>query len=391
MKAIKNGRIIAPHTIIDDQMIVIDGDRIVDIVPQIDESQFERVVDAHGRYIMPGFIDIHSDKIEQFIQPRPTALMDFELSMKECERELLFQGITTMYHSLSLYKDELFGSAVVRKRENVEKLATLIHDIHQRYHLIHHRFHIRIEIDNLDAYDIVKAMIEQNLVHEISFMDHTPGQGQYRNLEIYKKTIEGYNGEELKKMGFDGIMQQHQNKQMLSFAQMQSLTKLAHTHGIAVASHDDDTKEKLDLNSQLGVDISEFPITMETAKQAKQRGFYTVVGAPNILLGGSHSGNMSAAEAILADCADVLCSDYYPPALLHSIFVMHEKYDIPLWEMVQKVALNPAKAVNIAQDYGSIEIGKKADLLIVDVLDGYPVITHTFVDGVIASRIEYRR
>ncbi len=391
MKAIKNGRIITPDGIVDHKNIIIDGDTIVDMVSEIDEGDFERVINAHGRYIMPGFIDIHSDKIEQFIQPRPTAVMDFELSMKECERELLFQGITTMYHSLSLYKDELFGSAAVRKRENVEKLADLIHDIHQRYHLIHHRFHLRIEIDNLDAYGIVKAMIEQNLVHEISFMDHTPGQGQYRNLEIYRKTVEGYGSEELKKTGFDGVMEQHRNKQMLSFEQLQSLTNLAHEHGIAVASHDDDTAEKLNVNRQLGVDISEFPITIETAKQAKQMGFYTVAGAPNILLGGSHSGNMSAAEAILADCVDVLCSDYYPPALLHSIFAMNEKHGIPLWEIVKKVTLNPAKAVNIAQDYGSIEVGKKADLLIVDVLDGYPVITHTIVDGVIASRIEYRR
>lgn len=391
MKAIKNGKIIGVDRIIQDKIMIIEGDTIADIVSEIDESRFERVVDAHDRYILPGFIDIHSDKIEQFIQPRPTAVMDFELAMKECERELLFQGITTMYHSLSLYKDELFGSSAVRKGENVEKLAALIRDIHDRFHLIHHRFHLRIEIDNLAAYDIVKEMIKQNLVHEISFMDHTPGQGQYRNLALYRKTIEGYQGEDYKKIGFDGIMEQHKNKEMLSFEQLKELTELAHAKGIAVASHDDDTEEKLFLNRNLGVDISEFPITIETAKTAKKMGFYTIAGAPNILLGGSHSGNMSAADAILAECVDVLCSDYYPSALLHGIFRMHKKYGVPLWDMVQKVSLNPAKAVRIDRDYGSVEIGKKADLLIVDVLDDYPVITHSFVDGVIASRIEYRR
>ena len=391
MKAIKNGRIITPEGIKTGQILIIDGDTITGMENEIDETKFERVVDAHDRYIMPGFIDIHSDKVEQFIQPRPTAIMDFELSMKECERELLFQGITTMYHSLSLYKDELFGSAAVRKRENVEKLAELIHDIHNRYHLIHHRFHLRIEIDNLDAYDIAKDMIEKGLVHEISFMDHTPGQGQYRDLEIYRKTIEGYDGQDIQTLGFEGVMEVHRNKKMLSYEQMKELADLAHSHGIAVASHDDDTVDKLEVNRGLGVDISEFPISIETAKEAKNRGFYTVAGAPNILLGGSHSGNMSAAEAILADCVDVLCSDYYPPALLHSLFFMEQKYGIPLSETLKKVTLNPARAVGIEKDYGSVEIGKKADLLIVDLLDGYPVITHTFVDGVVASRIEYRR
>lgn len=337
MFAIKNGRIITNDEIMEDKIIIIDGDTIIDMVKDIDEAQFERVVDAHGRYIMPGFIDIHSDKIEQFIQPRPTTVMDFELAMKECERELLFQGITTMYHSLSLYKDELFGSAAVRKRENVEKLAGLIHDIHHRFHLIHHRFHLRIEIDNLGAYDIVKEMLAKNMVHEISFMDHTPGQGQYKNLEIYKKTIEGYKGGDYKRIGFDGIMEHHKNKEMLSFAQLKELTELAHKNGIAVASHDDDCEEKLLVNKELGVDISEFPITLETAKKARELGFHTIAGAPNILLGGSHSGNMSAAEAIVEDCVDVLCSDYYPSALLHSIFIMHEKHGIPLWEMVKKV------------------------------------------------------
>lgn len=391
MKAIKNGRIIGTDEIVENKIIIIDGDTIVDMVSEIEEDQFERVVDAHGRYIMPGFIDIHSDKIEQFIQPRPTAIMDFELAMKECERELLFQGITTMYHSLSLYKGQLFGSSVVRKRENVQQLADLIHDIHDRFHLIHHRFHLRIEIDNMEAYDIVKEMIEKNMVHEISFMDHTPGQGQYRNLEVYKVTVEGYQGEDYKKLGFDGVMEQHKNKEMMSLEQLRELTELAHAHGIAVASHDDDTVEKLGVNKKLGIDISEFPITIDTARKAKELGFYTVAGAPNILLGGSHSGNMSAAEAILEDCVDVLCSDYYPSAFLHSIFIMNEKHQIPLWEMVKKVTLNAAKAVKIDEDYGSIEIGKKADLLIVDNLDGYPVITHSFVDGVIASRVEYRR
>lgn len=390
MIAIKNGRIVLPDRILDGKTLVLDGDRIHSIGEEI-PPEAGKVIDAHGRFITPGFFDVHSDKIEQFILPRPTAQFDFELALKECERELLHLGITTIYHSFSLLKDELFGKSPLRTRENVEKMAALIRDIHDRNHLIHHRFHLRIEIDNLDAYDIAKAMIAQGLAHEISFMDHSPGQGQYRNLEIYQKTIRKYHGREIEELGFEKVLEMQRNKKTLSFEQLKELCRFAHENGVAVASHDDDTLEKLDINREIGVDISEFPINLEAAKYARSLGFATVVGAPNILLGGSHSGNMSAAEAIQAGCADILCSDYYPPAILHSIFAMHLKYGVPLPEMVKKATLNPAVAMRLGQDYGSIEPGKKADLLVIGILDGYPVITHVLVDGRTTSRVEYRR
>jgi alpha-D-ribose 1-methylphosphonate 5-triphosphate diphosphatase len=340
---------------------------------------------------MPGIIDIHSDKIEQYIQPRPTSQMDFEFGLKVCERDLLGAGITTIYHSLSLFQDEIFGKGLLRTKDNVQKITELIANIHLRNHLIHHRIHLRIEIDNLEAFDIVRDMINQKKTHLISFMDHTPGHGQYSNLKLYHDTISKYNGREIDTLGFDGVLEHHKNKTMLSVEQLKELSRLAHDKRIAVASHDDDTDKKLALNKEIGVDISEFPISPAAAKSAKAGGFYTVVGSANILRGGSHSGNMSAAEAILEGCGDIICSDYYPAAILNSVFHMHTKHGVPLTQMVNRVTLNPAKALRTDKDYGSIEPGKKADLLIVELLDGYPVITHVFVDGKPTSRIEYRR
>lgn len=389
MIAIKNGRIVTPEKTISDKILLIQNDRIIGFSDS--DNQAEKVIDACGRFILPGIIDIHSDKIEQYIQPRPTSQMDFEFAFKACERDLLGAGITTMYHSISLFQDEFFGKSPLRTKENVQKIADLIANIHQRNHLIHHRFHLRVEIDNLEAFDIVRDMIAQGKVHLISFMDHTPGQGQYRSLSVYADTISKYNGREIDTLGLDGVVEYHRNKPVLSFEQLKKLAELAHNKGIAVASHDDDTEEKMFVNKKIGVDISEFPITMEAAKSAMAHGFYTIAGSPNILRGGSHSGNMSAADAILSDCADILCSDYYPAAILHSIFYMHTKYDIPLHEMVNRATLKPAKATKTDKDYGSVEPGKKADLLIADILDGYPVITNVLVDGNTTSHIEYRR
>ena len=389
MIAIKNGKIVTPHSIIEDRILLISGDRILGYTS--DATGAQRVVDAHGRYILPGLIDIHSDKIEQYINPRPTSRMDFKFALKTCERDLLSAGITTMYHSLSLFRDEIFGKCTFRSKENVQKMADLIADIHHRNHLIHHRLHLRIELDNLEAFDVVCDMIDQGKAHLISFMDHTPGQGQYSNLATYHNAISKYNGKEIGTLGFNGVLEYHKDKDVLSFEQLKELATIAHKNGISVASHDDDTIEKIMLNKTLGVEISEFPITLGAAKAAKSNGFYTVAGAANILRNGSHSGNLSATEAVLEDCVDIICSDYYPAALLHSIFLMHHKYDVPLPQMVNRATLNPAKAMKTDEEYGSIEQGKKADLLIVDVLDGYPVITHVFVDGRTTYRVEYRR
>ncbi len=165
----------------------------------------------------------------------------------------------------------------------MQKMAELIKDIHSRNHLIHHRFHLRIEIDNLDAYEIAEEMIKNGKVHEISFMDHTPGQGQYRNLEIYRSTIAKYQGRDQDEIQMEQLLQEQMEKKTLSAAQMQQLTKMAQERKIAVASHDDDTEEKMALNREIGVTISEFPVTLAAARKAKDMGFQTVVGAPNIM------------------------------------------------------------------------------------------------------------
>ncbi|WP_289142855.1 phosphonate metabolism protein PhnM [uncultured Brevibacillus sp.] len=391
MYVITNGQIITEEGILTGFDLLIKGNRIEQMIRtgELEMQEGVEVVDAAGGYISPGFIDLHSDYIEHMTAPRPTSLMDFHLSLRETEKQLISHGITTMYHSLSLFKGSEYAYKPIREPDNVRKFIDLIDQTHHTKHLVRHRFHARFEIDNLEEIDNLKNYIAEKKVHLISFMDHTPGQGQYRDLEVYRKTIKGYS--DIPDEEIEAIIANHQSKGKITIDGIRDIAEMANEIAITIASHDDDSIEKLDLVQSFGANISEFPITLEIAKKAKEKGMFTIAGAPNILLGGSHSGNLSAAEAIQNDCIDILCSDYYPAAMLHSIFELNKRYDLDLAEMFKLVTINPAKAVRLDEEIGSIQEGKKADLLIIEKIEpDFPVITAVFVDGELVQKTNYR-
>jgi alpha-D-ribose 1-methylphosphonate 5-triphosphate diphosphatase len=393
MYLITNGHIVTEAAILEGFDLLIKDDRIEQIAfrGEIPIDETLEVIDAAGGYISPGFIDLHSDYIENMAAPRPTSLMNFHLSLREAEKELIAHGITTMYHSLSLYKFTEYVHKPIREPENVKKFIDLIEQSHTNSHLVRHRFHARFEIDNVNEVDNLKTYIAENKVHLISFMDHTPGQGQYRDLEVYRHTVRGYNDISISDDEIDRIITKHMTKEKLAIDAMRDIAQAAMENNIAIASHDDDTIEKLELVKSFGAQISEFPITMEIAKKAKEQGMSTLAGAPNVLLGGSHSGNLSAAEAIQEGAIDILCSDYYPAAMLHAIFEMNKTYGQDLAEMFRLVTINPAKAVKLDHEIGSIKEGKKADLLIIEKIQhDFPVITTVMVDGKLIQKTNYR-
>ncbi|WP_172370463.1 phosphonate metabolism protein PhnM [Sporosarcina jiandibaonis] len=386
-----NGQIIMEEQILENHAVVISNDRIQEIIPAKDIAMYSgySLIDAQGGYISPGFVDIHSDYIEGIISPRPTCLMDFKMGIREAERILVSHGITTMFHSLSIYKGNGFAPKPIRSPENVNRLIDAINDTSTSEHLIRNRTHARFEIDNINEVERFTKNVAEGKVHLISFMDHTPGQGQYRDLEIYRKTLQGFN--ELSDEELDKIIAGNVNTEKITLEQIKEISRIALDNKIAIASHDDDDIEKLSLVKSFGTTISEFPTTLEVAKKANEMGLWTIAGAPNVLLGGSHSGNLSAAEAIQKRTIDILCSDYYPAALLHSIFKLNEEYGQDLHEMFQLVTLNPAKAVQMDEDIGSIKEGKKADIIIIEKMDdGYPMVTTSIVDGKLITRTVYR-
>ena len=385
-----NSSVITANEILEDYAVVINGDTIEKLLPmnEVNTENYDNVINAKGGYVSAGFIDIHSDYIEGIIAPRPTTIMDFNIGIKESERILSSHGITTMFHSLSIYKEDLFGHKPVRQPDNVNKLIHAIHRTHSEKHLIRHRMHARFELDSVEMMDTIKEHIEEDRIHLLSFMDHTPGQGQYRDIEKYRHTMKGY-----KDLSDDEINAQIAVKKelsRLSVEEMETMSELARSKGIAIASHDDDATEKIDFNESLNTSISEFPITMEVAKYAHSKGMYTLAGAPNIMLGGSHSGNLNAQDAIMEGCISILCSDYYPAAMLHSVFKLNRKANYPLTEGFKLITLNPAKAVQMDDEIGSIEAGKKADLNIIRLFDDYPTITECIVNGKVVSQYHYR-
>lgn len=388
MKQIKNGRIVLKDRVLENYSLLIDCDEIKGIVETscVDPSKITTVIDAQGGYVTPGFIDVHADYIEQMVAPRVTSMMDQKLAMYEFEKELVTHGITTMFHSVSLLKDS--GKKALRRPENIRKLVQLIDQSHSELHLIHHRFHLRFELDNLEQYDELIRYLENDQVHLLSFMDHTPGQGQYRNLEIYKLSYlndEGYNEAQV-----NNQLEERLRSEKITLDKIKYAAEIALKKGIAIASHDDDTIEKLDVTESFHASISEFPITMEVAKEAKRRGLMTVMGAPNILLGKSHAGNLSARDALKENVVDVLCSDYYPASLLHAVFQLVHQGE-PIEDIIRLVTYNPAKAVHLEDKIGSIEVGKKADLLILlELPNGLPAITHVLVNGMLVSQTNYR-
>jgi phosphonate metabolism protein PhnM len=393
MTIITNGKIILPDEVVTGYDLVIQGNEIVDILSEVDCAntyKAKKTVDANGGYIAPGFVDIHSDYIELVVAPRPSSLMDFSLAIREAERVLLSHGVTTMFHSLSMYKVTQAFNKPIREKDNVDKLISLIKDTHNKKHLIRHRFHARYEIDNTENTEDLIQYIREGKIDMLSFMDHTPGQGQFNDIEAYKKMARAY-GSKLNDKEMDNEIKKRKEGPKLSAEDCIKIAKIAKEHNVSIASHDDDSVEKLHLIKEYDTTISEFPISIEIAKKAREMGFYTMAGTPNVLLGGSHSGNLAAHEAISQGLIDILCSDYYPASILHSVFKLHKEYKHDLAEIFRMVSLNPATAVNINNEIGSIEKGKRADIIIIETIENdFPVITSCFVDGSHVMQINYR-
>ncbi len=404
---IRGGTVVCADRVLPDcDVVIIDG-RIAALEPAGTDFDAQPdaakgvlpVVDARGAYVAPGLIDIHSDYVENVASPRPSVVMDLSTSLYKADRELVSHGVTTIFHSLSVYGAFIFDHKPIRDFSNVSALINQVAALRggeERDHLIRHRLHMRVELDSVDLYDDIEEFLRSGKVDLVSFMDHTPGQGQYRDLLLFGDTLKGYRDvtdDEVRE-----IVRQQQESQKLSYAQITALASVARERGVSIASHDDDSEEKLAFMDGLEATISEFPISLDIARAARARGMHTIAGAPNVLLGHSHSGNLSAREGVEAGAIDVLCSDYYPAALLDAVFTLRDACGLDIAKAFALVTINPAKAAGIADEVGSIAVGKRADVLLVREIScgscegaarTMPVVTRAFVGGHSVFRSHY--
>jgi alpha-D-ribose 1-methylphosphonate 5-triphosphate diphosphatase len=323
-------------------------------------------VDGDGRLLLPGFVDIHGDMIEKEVEPRANVRMPLELGMYDLDKKLAANGITTAYAALA-FTPATYGHlrSVENTTATIEALASMRDEL-----LVDHRVHARFEITFPSAVEVAQKLIEKGALGLISLMDHTPGQGQYRDLEIHTrnmaktKKIDYATAVEMVK---DRIAQREAHGDAMHV--VTGLAELARENGIALASHDDDSLEKAALMHGLGVAISEFPITLEVAAEARRLGLATAMGAPNALRGQSYSGNLSAREAYEAGVLDILASDYHPSAILPAVIAMSDMMTVRgesgLAASVALATANPAKALGL-NDRGAIAEGLRADLVIAE-------------------------
>ena len=367
-----NARIVLADSMIENGSLLIENGKIIAIEP---ESTTEAVIiDLKGKTLMPGMIDLHCDALEKEVEPRPGIHFPLDFACAQADKRNAAAGITTVFHALSFASDELG----VRNNDFAAQIARSVHQWHP-HGLVDNRVHCRYEITDETGLPVLKELLTEGSMHLISMMDHTPGQGQFKDMaayhdyltRTYKKTADEVTV----------ILERKAAAASSAFARMEELAFTAHELGISVASHDDDSSERVATMSQIGADISEFPVSLEAAQAAKAAGMSTIFGSPNILRGQSQSGSMKAIDAIHEGVADCLCADYAPASLIVSLFKIPELSDLDLPAAIRLATKNPAKAARL-DDRGEIAVGKRADLIAVGLPGGLPQVSDVWSNGV---------
>jgi alpha-D-ribose 1-methylphosphonate 5-triphosphate diphosphatase len=352
----------------------IDDGRIEDI--STGSSVPSGAIDLGGDFLLPGLIEMHTDHMEKHMVPRPGVHWPFPVGAAIAhDVQIAGAGITTVYDAISIgtYRE---GSA---RGEMLERAIAAVRDgksngLFRADHLLH----LRCEVSDPDMLRLVESFIDSPYVQLISLMDHTPGQRQWRDLSLMKRF---HNADDMPDADLKAYVDERVELQRLHADKHRvAVVELCQARGLPMASHDDTTVEHVAEAVAHGITISEFPTTLEAARAARAEGMAIVMGAPNIVRGGSHSGNVSAVELAEAGLLDGLSSDYVPSSLLQAVFLMHDRIDIPLPGAVATVTSNVADMVGL-DDRGTIAPGKRADLVRVHEADGLPVVRQVWRDG----------
>lgn len=324
------------------------------------EIDCENLVDLGGQYVLPGIVDIHGDSFERCMTPRPGVHIPLKSAIFENDNYLLTSGITTFFYSITdSFEDGL------RSRKNAREMVEFITTNELRCRSL---IHIRHEVANTKEFDELLQWIEDGKITLLSINDHLPRLEDAKKLQRYKNGIKRrmvMSEEEIEEF-IDSL----QDERKVGEQQINDLISCANKYNVPLASHDDDTKEKVGLSIQRGVHIAEFPMDKECTKLHKDSGVFTLFGAPNLIRGGSHIGALGAYDAAKEGLLDILCSDYHYPSLFLSPFKIESLGLENLDDAWKRVSLYPAQAVGLEDKIGSIKDKKEADFLVLDSLSG---------------------
>ncbi|MQY42530.1 alpha-D-ribose 1-methylphosphonate 5-triphosphate diphosphatase [Epibacterium sp. SM1969] len=331
---------------------------------RLEEGRIAEIRETSGsatHTVYPGFVDMHGDMIELELEPRPGVDFPMEVAVTHLDARLAAAGVTTAYAGVSFSRNAKDGD-----RRSYTHTSQIIRALkaHQNGLRVDHRVHARFDITFTAAIETLEGLLNSGSVDLVSVMDHTPGQGQYRDLErliAYRTRGGKVSAEEARSQIQHSIDSAVSTEEI--HANLLTVSRLCKAHGIAVASHDDDTVEKANLMADIGAVISEFPVTMDAAKVAAERGMMTAMGAPNAMRGQSYSGNLSARDAHAAGLLQILAADYHPAAILPAIKCLADTDPDGLAGAVRLASANPAQALGLT-DRGEIAVGKRADLVL---------------------------
>ena len=359
--------------------VCVRGGRIAAI--DFDAGIGERAIDLEGDYLIPGLVELHTDNFERHLMPRPKVRWPELPALYGHDAEVASAGITTVFDALGVGDSD---PEAMRGQDMTAVLEAIDHASDKGLLRAEHRLHIRLELPAPNTRDLFAPFSSHPRVGLISLMDHTPGQRQWEDLEqarIYYCGKKGWSTEKFERSVAESKSLQARN----ATPNRRHFVEYSRAQGIPLASHDDTKPEHVDEAHAEGVTISEFPTRVEAAQAARARGMSTVMGAPNVVRGGSHSGNVAAVTLAKLGLLDSLSSDYVPASLLMAAFRLVPEAGFSIPQAMATVSLNPARAAGLA-DRGEIAPGLRADLVQVRLVGEQPVRSEEHTSELLSQR-----
>lgn len=354
--------------------LVIRGGRIAEIQPGRSHAATAR--DLEGDHLIPGVVDVHTDNLERQVQPRQNARWPSRSAMIAHDAQCAAAGVTTVFDALCLGD---LGFDQGRGQTFLDGVADLDAMAETGLLRSEHFLHLRCEMPAPDMKPALDPVADHPRVRMVSLMDHSPGVGQYRDIPRYVAMRRKQTQMTVEQVQ-DRIAFLLDQRARLREPQRAWLMDRIRHRDLPIASHDDETAEEVRRNLADGITISEFPVTMEAAEAARDAGVEVIAGAPNIVRGGSHSGNVSAADLVRAGAADAYASDYVPASMVEAAWRTVEETGISLPQAVAMITDRPARMARLA-DRGRLEAGLRADLVQLRAVHGIPVVRRVWREG----------